>query len=194
MLQIFYSSISNNIPSVCPSYKHLIRHYLIINAANSTFRDGQFIPTPKALLYSIMMNRCVQLYIIYHLLIQQFDQRIFTEVDLFNEQIQRELEDYASILYGYLDAVKKTLDDDVHIVFELVPWPEDEVKENEPLSHYICNYYLVKHGTRTVFWLDDFDASELPIWSEVSGVKSPAQVRKFPSNIPACNFTDMLPQ
>ena len=104
------------------------------------------------------------------------------------------MEDYATVLYDHLDAVNKTLDDDVHIVFELMPWPEDEVKEERLSSKYICNYYLVKHGTRTVFWLDDFDASELPIWCEVSGVKSPALVRKCSSDIPPRNYTDMLPQ
>lgn len=104
-------------------------------------------------------------------------------MDLFNGRIRLELETYATALYDYLRAVNRTLDEDVHIVFELMPWPEDELAEDGSLSHYICNYYLVKHDTRTVFWLDDFDASEIPVWNEVMGVEEPAHVRKWCSGI-----------
>ena len=72
---------------------------------------------------------------------------------------------------------------DVHIVFELKPSESGQ-------EEFDCNYYLIKHETRTVFWLDKFDASGLSIWSEVSGVKSATHVRKSRSplkTILSCN-------
>jgi len=85
------------------------------------------------------------------------------------------LDEYANVLHEYLTLFKPALDiNDVHIVFELKPREEDVGN-----SQLECRYYLVQHKTRTVFWLDNFDASCLPMWSEVSGVKSPTHVRKF---------------
>jgi len=63
------------------------------------------------------------------------------------------------------------IDPDVHIVFNLTA-PRDE----DDSSGGICRYYLVKHDNRKVFWLDEYDASNYPIWTEVLGAFSEEHV------------------
>ncbi|KAF8068880.1 hypothetical protein FPV67DRAFT_1448735 [Lyophyllum atratum] len=38
-------------------------------------------------------------------------------------------------------------------------------------------YYMVDHSKRCIFFVDDFDASDLPIWYELQGVTSPTHVK-----------------
>lgn len=102
---------------------------------------------------------------------------MFTEANLFIGEIKREFEIYADAFHKRLERMEKTLDDDVDIVFELIPRGNN--KSRNSLSKYTCNYYLVKHSTRTVFWLDRFDASKFAIWHEVPDVTSPSHVRKY---------------
>jgi AAA+ superfamily predicted ATPase len=47
------------------------------------------------------------------------------------------------------------------MVLELVP------QEGGVIDTY---YYLVDHTKRCIFFLDEFDASNLPVWQEVKGV------------------------
>lgn len=102
-------------------------------------------------------------------------QRVFTDSNLYDPNILTQLERYAKDLYNFLGIVQETLDEDVDVVFDLHPAdPHDE----DTSTRYDCKYYLVKHSTRTVFWLDDYDASEFPLWGEVLGVVSHSQVRK----------------
>jgi hypothetical protein len=40
-----------------------------------------------------------------------------------------------------------------------------------------CGYYLVDDDTRTLFWLEDFDAT--PLLAEVGGITSPSHISEF---------------
>lgn len=85
---------------------------------------------------------------------------------------------YATALHDHLAIIKKNLDPDVHIVFEVMPRLKEGAEQGK--SKYICNYYLVKHSTMTVFWLDDVDAGDkFPIYFEVMGVESRTHIRKW---------------
>jgi hypothetical protein len=56
---------------------------------------------------------------------------------------------------------------DVDIVLELAP------QEDGTIDTY---YYLADHAKRCIFFLDEFDATYLPIWQEVKGVTSLSHV------------------
>ena len=51
-------------------------------------------------------------------------------------------------------------------------------KEDDP-NEYTCEYYIADHNTRSVFWLDVFEASWVPTWSMVKGVTNAGHVGKW---------------
>lgn len=113
---------------------------------------------------------------------------MFTDNNLYDSNILIQLEAYSEHLNDFLRTVDRKLDDDVHIVFDLQAQEDPQVEDGKARQRYDCNYYLVKHTTRTVFWLDDYDAREFPMWDEVLGVESASQVRKsFPFSCPPCD-------
>ena len=58
-----------------------------------------------------------------------------------------------------------TLPDDIELALEIVP------QDGGP----ICGYYFVDHGSRCLFWLDEFDAGD--ICSEIKAVISFSHLR-----------------
>ena len=63
---------------------------------------------------------------------------------------------------------------DVDLVLELSP------QEDGKIDTY---YYLADHRKRCIYFLDEFDASNLSVWQEVPGVTSLSQVGMYGSTV-----------
>jgi hypothetical protein len=91
-------------------------------------------------------------------------QRLFTDTDMYNEDLREELEDF----YLYLESIiriekltfpsKKNYD----LVLDIMPTEDQRIQ---------WSYYFACHKARCLFWLDKYDAS-----SVIHGVESPAHV------------------
>lgn len=97
-----------------------------------------------------------------------FSQRIFTEADIYDSHIYATVSDYICSLEDFIRAHNIELEPDVDIVFDIL------LSSQETL---ICNYYLVSHAKRAIFWLDKVEASDFYVWEEVKGIKSTHELR-----------------
>jgi hypothetical protein len=74
----------------------------------------------------------------------------------------------ADALYDLARTKKLNLDTDN---IELVVQP---VSGNQPGS---CQYYLVDHVTRTLFWLHAYDQATNSVFDDIEGVCDPSHIR-----------------
>ncbi|KAI0064305.1 hypothetical protein BV25DRAFT_1990055 [Artomyces pyxidatus] len=94
--------------------------------------------------------------------------RIYTDVDLFDPDSRREIEAFAQYLDDRLEADARSLpSDECEVVLDCV--------RDEETGLITWSYYYVDHTTRTLFWLDVYDASN--IISDVMGVMSPSHIK-----------------
>ncbi|KAG2117292.1 uncharacterized protein F5147DRAFT_307025 [Suillus discolor] len=100
-------------------------------------------------------------------------QRTFTEVDIFDPQIHKGIEDYMQYLWSGLKSIIKQenlrLDlTQVDLVLEL--------KDSDVASSGIaCGYYFVNHNSRCLFWLHKSDVKD--VLSDCKGIKSLSHIR-----------------
>ncbi|KAJ7591053.1 hypothetical protein C8J56DRAFT_934551 [Mycena floridula] len=99
------------------------------------------------------------------------DKRIFTDANVFDPPVYARLTSYIFKFEDFIRAYNIQLEEDVDIVFDLLEDPDCKGEDQH------CRYYMVAHRTRTIFWLDDFSAVDLPAWAEVRGVSCPAHIR-----------------
>ncbi|KAK0486397.1 hypothetical protein IW261DRAFT_1559799 [Armillaria novae-zelandiae] len=99
------------------------------------------------------------------------EKRTFTGVDLRNQAKLQRIMNHLDTIYEFIRKNHIIIPANVDLVFELVRDPDS--------GDECCAYYFASHGTRSVFWLDDFDTNNLIIWAqeEVKGVTEPSHVR-----------------
>jgi hypothetical protein len=97
-------------------------------------------------------------------------QRVFTEAYLYDN--------------AFLSEIHSNLDDieDFFRVHNIQRSPKDDlvlelIKQND--GKIETSYYFANHEKRIIYFLDEFDACNLPVWPEVQGVTSPTQISKF---------------
>ncbi|KAL0574220.1 hypothetical protein V5O48_007740, partial [Marasmius crinis-equi] len=95
--------------------------------------------------------------------------RIYTDANIYNLQIHR----HAMRLINEMDTYTRkrhiTLSNNVDIVLDLFYEAEDD--------SCWCQYYIADHTTRSVFWLDSYDADNMYVWLEVKGVTELSHIR-----------------
>ncbi|KAG5635306.1 hypothetical protein H0H81_011766 [Sphagnurus paluster] len=96
------------------------------------------------------------------------DKRVFTDANLYQHEI-------LSRVLSDIEAIEKFLR--VHNI-RRSSWI-DLVLELEQGDDPDTLYYLIDHSNRSVFFLDEFDASNLLIWQEVDGVSTPTHVNQI---------------
>ncbi|KAJ7439702.1 hypothetical protein B0H11DRAFT_2354990 [Mycena galericulata] len=94
----------------------------------------------------------------------QQQNRLFTDEDLYDDAILAKVNACVSRIIVCLED-KKFFGpaDDIDIVLDLIEDPSETIK---------CGYYLVDHSTRSIFWMDVFDISQLSSWKRVPGMTS----------------------
>ncbi|KAL0573615.1 hypothetical protein V5O48_008345 [Marasmius crinis-equi] len=95
--------------------------------------------------------------------------RIYTDANIYNLQIYR----HAMRLINEMDTYTRkrhiTLSNNVDIVLDLFYEAEDD--------SCCCQYYIADHTTRSVFWLDSYDADNMRVWLGVKGVTELSHIR-----------------
>ncbi|KAF9467789.1 hypothetical protein BDZ94DRAFT_1247715 [Collybia nuda] len=94
--------------------------------------------------------------------------RVFTEADMYDNASRSTIHSNLNDIDDFLRAhnIQRSSGDD--LVLELTK--QDDGK-------FATSYYFANHETRTIYFLDEFDASNLPVWPEVQGVTSPTHIK-----------------
>ncbi|KAJ7439704.1 hypothetical protein B0H11DRAFT_559619 [Mycena galericulata] len=94
----------------------------------------------------------------------QQQNRLFTDEDLYDDAILAKVNACVSRIIVCLED-KKFFGpaDDIDIVLDLFEDRSETIK---------CGYYFVDHSTRSIFWMDVFEISQLSSWKRVPGITS----------------------
>ncbi|KAF9262575.1 hypothetical protein L218DRAFT_903499 [Marasmius fiardii PR-910] len=94
--------------------------------------------------------------------------RIYTDADVYNPSVLKHATRLIKEFDDYTRERHITLTMNMNIVFDMFYDPAEETCP--------CRYYIADHATRSVFWLDRFDADQLEVWGEVKGVTELAHI------------------
>jgi len=97
-----------------------------------------------------------------------FFKRILTDAYLYDPRVISDATNFINQIFDYVRAHDIQLTSDVDLILDLTP-------NND--GNTVCGYYFANHTNRSVFWLDLFDANDLPAWSEVGSTASPSHLR-----------------
>ncbi|KAG7091400.1 hypothetical protein E1B28_010437 [Marasmius oreades] len=95
--------------------------------------------------------------------------RIYTDADIYNPSVQQHARRLINEFDKYTRIRNIVLTPNMNVVFDMFYDSEDGTCP--------CRYYIVDHTTRSVFWLDKFDADQLQVWEEVKGVTELTHIR-----------------
>ncbi|KAG7091401.1 hypothetical protein E1B28_010438 [Marasmius oreades] len=95
--------------------------------------------------------------------------RIYTDADIYNPSVQQHARRLINEFDEYTRLRNIVLTPNMNVVFDMFYDSEDDTCP--------CRYYIVDHTTRSVFWLDKFDADQLQVWEEVKGVTELTHIR-----------------
>ncbi|KAL0573613.1 hypothetical protein V5O48_008343 [Marasmius crinis-equi] len=94
---------------------------------------------------------------------------IYTDADVYDYRILSHVTRFMKEMDEYTERQGITYSGDVHIAFDVYYEPEKD--------GCACRYYIADHSTRSVFWLDPFEAHTLSVWEEVRGVERLTHIR-----------------
>jgi len=95
-------------------------------------------------------------------------QDVYTDANIIDKQIFGQVMDHINEIFRFCSE----FDIKLPAATNLVLIPESEGNER------ICQYYLVDHANRSVFWLDNLTFSEeYGFYSNVKGVTNPSHIR-----------------
>ncbi|KAE9407933.1 hypothetical protein BT96DRAFT_55301 [Gymnopus androsaceus JB14] len=96
-----------------------------------------------------------------------YNKRYYTDADITDDLTKDRVLSCINDFEDFIRARSIQLSERANVVFS--------INDDDP-AKYICDYYVADHTTRSVFWLDTFNASWLPYWSETKGVSSLAHI------------------
>ncbi|KAH9478558.1 hypothetical protein JR316_0009015 [Psilocybe cubensis] len=96
--------------------------------------------------------------------------RVFTDADLFDSKILAQIMEDIELCENFITENAIRMPANIHLAMHLY------YKEDDP-SIIENNYYYVDHDTRTVFFLDTYDPSNLFSWYEISGCRTDSHLR-----------------
>ncbi|KAK0452421.1 hypothetical protein EV421DRAFT_1731069 [Armillaria borealis] len=94
--------------------------------------------------------------------------RIFTDINLYDSDKLKLITKFMVDMEDYIRAKGINIYPNVDLVFDLRRNPED--------GNICCAYYFASHDDRSIFWLDDFNATYFDRWDEIKGVTAASQV------------------
>ncbi|KAJ8095951.1 hypothetical protein PM082_015172 [Marasmius tenuissimus] len=95
--------------------------------------------------------------------------RIYTEADIYNPKILRHAKRLINEFDEYTRTRNLTLSSQMNLTLDMFYEEEDDTCPSR--------YYIADHASRTVFWLDRFDADQMHVWSVVKGVTEITHIR-----------------
>ncbi|KDR80111.1 hypothetical protein GALMADRAFT_136654 [Galerina marginata CBS 339.88] len=96
------------------------------------------------------------------------DKRIYTDADLYNSRIFTQLCQDVDTLEHFTSANGITLPEDSDLVIELQHDEDGDLQ---------ATYYYAHHLSRSIFFLDTYEAENLSVWSEAPGATSKSHLR-----------------
>lgn len=94
--------------------------------------------------------------------------RIFTDINLYDSHKLELITKFMVDIEDYIRTKAINIHPNVDLVFDLRRNPE-----NDDIH---CAYYFASHDDRSIFWLDDFNATYLDRWDAIKGVTAASQV------------------
>ncbi|KAK0220250.1 hypothetical protein IW262DRAFT_1011768 [Armillaria fumosa] len=94
--------------------------------------------------------------------------RIFTDINLYDSDKLELITKFMVDMEDYIRAKGITIYPNVDLVFDLRRDPRN--------GDICCAYYFASHDDRSIFWLDDFNATYFDRWGDVKGVTAASQV------------------
>ncbi|KAK1231013.1 hypothetical protein PQX77_005874 [Marasmius sp. AFHP31] len=95
-------------------------------------------------------------------------QKIYTDADIYNPNVHRHATRLINEFEEYTQKQNIKLSNNMNLTLDMFYEDDDSCP---------CRYYIADHSTRTVFWLDKFNADEMDVWSEVKGVTELTHIR-----------------
>ncbi|RDB29917.1 hypothetical protein Hypma_014083 [Hypsizygus marmoreus] len=92
--------------------------------------------------------------------------RIFTDANLYEPDLLRQIEQDIATIEEFFRAHNLRRSLHVDLALELI-------RDGGDINTY---YYFADHSKRCIYFVDEFDAAELPIWGEVRGVTSSTHI------------------
>ncbi|KAK0203585.1 hypothetical protein DFS33DRAFT_1332598 [Desarmillaria ectypa] len=92
--------------------------------------------------------------------------RIFTDINLYDPDKLELITKFMVDMEDYIRAKGINIYPNVDLVFDLI-------RDN---GEIFCAYYLASHDDRSIFWLDDFNATYFDRWNDVKGVTAACHV------------------
>ncbi|KAF5371591.1 hypothetical protein D9758_003516 [Tetrapyrgos nigripes] len=103
------------------------------------------------------------------------EKKIYTDANILDERTRRHAMTLIQQFTDYCNEYQVQLSSSTNIVFDLF---DQYIKGKTPENDYFkCRYYLVDHENRSVFWLDEFEATEFETWQSVKGVTELSHLR-----------------
>jgi len=107
-------------------------------------------------------------------------QRTFTEINVCDDEICKDVEYYMEYLLDQLKLEEKYKESRLDMSqIDLVIEPK-AFKDNS----VVCNYYFANHRDRCLFWLDEFDtekfeeSEECKVLTDCKGIESLSHIRR----------------
>ncbi|KAK0480557.1 hypothetical protein IW261DRAFT_1335466, partial [Armillaria novae-zelandiae] len=94
--------------------------------------------------------------------------RIFTDINLYDPDKLELITKFMVDMEDYIRARGIDIYPNVDLVLDL--------KRNTEDDQICCAYYFASHDDRSIFWLDDFNATYFDRWDDIKGVTAASQV------------------
>jgi hypothetical protein len=97
-------------------------------------------------------------------------QKTYTPTNLYNPQLLSEMQGFLETIEAAKDKHTEEIPLNTETVL-MVSWEDDELK-----TSFECYYYLVDQENRILFWLNDFDATDM--LKEIDGATELSHIRE----------------
>ncbi|TFK73478.1 hypothetical protein BDN72DRAFT_814413 [Pluteus cervinus] len=97
------------------------------------------------------------------------DKRVFTDAWLFNSRVLEQVHQDMDTIFGFMEKNHIDRHSGVDLVLDMIP--------DKNSANIDCFYYLADHQNRTIFFLDNLDAEEIPAWHTITGVTTRSHLR-----------------
>ena len=105
-------------------------------------------------------------------------QKVYTDADLFDPNILRQTNEDITTIQNCLDSNHFHLSDSIVLVLDVFYADAEGEEKNSNNKIIQTIYHLADHENRVVFFLDNFEASDLYGCSEIQNVTSETHLRK----------------
>ncbi|TFK73482.1 hypothetical protein BDN72DRAFT_183056 [Pluteus cervinus] len=100
------------------------------------------------------------------------EKRVFTDAWLFDPEFLNQVHQDMDIIFTFMEKNHMVGHPEVDLVLDMIPRAS-----NRKPANMDCFYYFANHRNRTIFFLDDFHANEIPAWNNLMGTSTLSHLR-----------------